>query len=61
VRVFAILVQPVMPDTAAKLLTFLGVAESQRAFAALGTRLVAGTPLPAPTGVFPRVERTAGT
>jgi len=61
VRTFAILVQPAMPETAGKLLTFLGVPDDLRDFASLGTRLVAGTPLPGPTGVFPRVERdTAG-
>ena len=32
-----------------------------RNFAALGTRIKAGTKLPAPTGIFPRyVEPTAG-
>ncbi|MCW5718621.1 MAG: methionine--tRNA ligase, partial [Bauldia sp.] len=57
VRIFAILAQPAMPDTAGRLLTLLGVPDAQRSFAAIGNRLPAGTPLPVPTGVFPRVER----
>ena len=54
VRQVAILAQPVMPDASAKLLDSLGVPESERAFKALGTRIKAGTALPAPVGVFPR-------
>jgi len=54
VRVAALLVQPVMPASAAKLLDLLGQPEDQRAFAAVGVRLSPGTPLPAPSGVFPR-------
>lgn len=56
VRIAALLVQPVMPDSAAKLLDLLGQAQDQRAFAAIGTRLAPGTALPAPTGVFPRYQ-----
>ena len=54
VRVAALLVQPVMPDSAAKLLDLLGQPEDSRDFAALGVRLAPGTALPAPVGVFPR-------
>jgi len=54
VRQIAILAQPVMPDAMAKLLDSLGVAEDARSFNALGTRIKAGTALPAPVGVFPR-------
>ncbi|MCV7227801.1 methionine--tRNA ligase [Mycolicibacterium komossense] len=54
VRIAALLVQPVMPAAAAKLLDLLGQPEDQRTFTAIGTRLVAGTPLPKPEGVFPR-------
>jgi methionyl-tRNA synthetase len=56
VRQVAILVQPVMPGSAAKLLDLLGVPAGQRDFAALGPagRLVAGTALPPPAPVFPR-------
>jgi methionyl-tRNA synthetase len=62
-RQVGILVQPVMPGSAGKLLELLGVAEGDRGFAQLGAagRLAAGTPLPAPVGVFPRfVESEAG-
>src|ERR1700712_103311 len=60
VRQVAILAQPVMPDASAKLLDSLGVPQDARNFAALGTRIKAGTQLPAPVGVFPRyVEPTA--
>ena len=54
VRQVAILTQPVMPDASAKLLDSLGVPTDVRDFAALGTRIRAGTTLPAPVGVFPR-------
>jgi methionyl-tRNA synthetase len=54
VRIAALLVQPVMPDSAAKLLDLLGQPADQRNFTAIGQRLVAGTALPKPEGVFPR-------
>ena len=61
VRQVAILAQPVMPASSAKMLDSLGVPADARDFAALGTRIKAGTKLPAPTGIFPRyVEPTAG-
>jgi methionyl-tRNA synthetase len=56
VRIAALLVQPVMPDSAAKLLNLLGQPDDARSFAAIGTRLASGTALPAPTGVFPRYQ-----
>jgi methionyl-tRNA synthetase len=56
VRVAALLVQPVMPDSAATLLDLLGQPESERDFTALDRRLEPGTALPAPAGVFPRYE-----
>jgi methionyl-tRNA synthetase len=62
VRQVAILTQPVMPDSSARLLDLLGVPRDERDFACLGgaTRIKAGTRLPAPSGVFPRyVEPTA--
>ncbi|RKQ36620.1 methionine--tRNA ligase [Kocuria tytonis] len=56
-RVVAILVQPVMPGSMAKLLIQLGQPEGEaRLFSALGTRLAPGTALPKPSGVFPRYE-----
>jgi methionyl-tRNA synthetase len=62
VRQVAILAQPVMPDSCAKMLDVLGVAADQRDFSFLGggTRIKPGNALPAPTGIFPRyVEPTA--
>jgi len=58
VRIAALLVQPVMPESAVKLLDLLGQAEDQRAFTAVDARLAPGTVLPAPTGVFPRYQPT---
>jgi methionyl-tRNA synthetase len=56
VRQIAILAQPVMPESSAKLLDSLGIPADARDFAALGgaTRIKAGTKLPAPVPVFPR-------
>ena len=56
VRQIAILVQPVMPESAGKLLDQLGVPKDARDFAALGPkgRLKPGTQLPPPAPVFPR-------
>jgi len=56
VRIAALLVQPVMPTAAAKLLDLLGQHADQRQFSAMGSRLAPGTPLPAPQGVFPRYQ-----
>lgn len=64
IRHLALLIQPVMPDSAARLLDQLALPAEQRDFKALQepTPLQPGTPLPKPTGVFPRyVEpETAG-
>jgi methionyl-tRNA synthetase len=56
VRTAALLVQPVMPESAGKLLDLLGQPEDQRTFSAIGTRLAPGTMLPLPVGVFPRYQ-----
>jgi methionyl-tRNA synthetase len=67
VRQIAILAQPVMPSSAAKLLDLLGQPGDARGFAALGPerRLQPGTSIPEPSGVFPRYvepeENVAGT
>ena len=60
VRIAALLVQPVMPDSAGKLLDLLGQAADQRAFDAVGARLAPGTTLSPPTGVFPRYQLPEG-
>lgn len=56
IRELGILVQPVMPESAAKLLDLVGVPEAERGFEQLGAaaRLPAGRALPTPVGVFPR-------
>jgi methionyl-tRNA synthetase len=57
VRQAAILLQPVIPEGAAKLLDYLQVDEAARDFSHLGAahRLTPATPLPTPQGVFPRL------
>ncbi len=56
IRQVGIMVQPVMPESAAKLLDLVAVPEDERGFDHLGVggRLVSGRTLPAPQGVFPR-------
>jgi methionyl-tRNA synthetase len=54
VRQIVLLVQPAMPRSAAKLLDQLAIPADSRSFAAFEDRLVPGTELPAPQGVFPR-------
>ncbi|MBB4954604.1 methionyl-tRNA synthetase [Agrobacterium vitis] len=56
VRQIAILFQPIMPDSAAKLLDLVAVAPQDRSFAKLGEagRLTPGTVLETPAPVFPR-------
>jgi methionyl-tRNA synthetase len=51
-RIVGILVQPYVPQSAAKMLDLLGV--SARSFADLPKRLASGGTLPAPTPIFPR-------
>jgi len=56
IRQVAILTQPVMPQSMAKLLDLLAVPSEARSFASLGEAgcLTSGTALPAPSAVFPR-------
>lgn len=62
VRRIAIMLQPFVPGSAAKLLDLLAVVADRREFANAGhaDALVPGTPLPAPAGVFPRYVEAAG-
>ncbi|WP_208109858.1 methionine--tRNA ligase [Dongia mobilis] len=55
-RQVAIITQPVMPDSCARLLDLLGVPADARSFAAIGgkARIKGGAILPAPSGIFPR-------
>ncbi len=61
IRQIGIALQPFMPDTMGKLLDQLAVPASARTFASLGAagRLVPGTPLPSPQGLFPRIVEPA--
>src|SRR5436190_3645382 len=62
IRQIAILAQPVMPESSAKLLDSLDIPQAARDFAALGgaTRIKPGRVLPPPAPVFPRyVEPSA--
>jgi methionyl-tRNA synthetase len=59
-RIVAILAQPVMPTATAALLDTLGQPDGEaRLFAAIPTPIVPGTPLPAPSPVFPKYEEPA--
>jgi methionyl-tRNA synthetase len=55
VRRLAILAQPFMPDTMARMLDQLVIPADQRSFAEFDVVLVAGIDLPKPEGVFPRL------
>lgn len=61
IRHLAYLVQAVMPTSGGRMLDQLAIPADRRQFEHLATALVAGTPLPAPQGVFPRhVSEEAG-
>ncbi len=53
-RVLGVVLQPFMPEAMGKLLDYLAVGED-RSLAALDAPLAEGTPLPTPSGLFPRV------
>lgn len=57
IRVITLLLQPIIPDSAAKLLDQLGVPENQRIFAHINVPLTPGTTIEKPQGVFPRFEQ----
>lgn len=54
IRHLAVLTQPFMPEASGKILDQLAVDANARDFGAIDKALAAGTPLPAPSGVFPR-------
>jgi len=60
VRRLGLLLQPLMPETMGRLLDQLAVPAGARDFAAFGQALTAGTPLPAPQGLFPRFVEAEG-
>ncbi len=53
-RSIGVVLQPFMPSSAAKLLDYLGVG-ADRSLAILEAPLAEATPLPAPSGLFPRI------
>ncbi len=63
IRQVGILAQPIMPQSAGKLLDLLNLEHDKRSFSSLGEtgRLLPGVDLPTPVGVFPRyVEENSG-
>lgn len=58
-RLAATLLQPVMPESMAKLLDQLGVPVESRAIAALAAPLPGGLPLPAPAPLFAKIQTAA--
>ena len=58
IRRIAIMARWAIPDGADRLLDLLGQDAAVRSFAALAEPVVAGTVLPPPSGVFPRLELT---
>jgi len=58
IRRITIMARWAIPDGADRLLDLLGQEAGARDFDALGMSVVAGTVLPAPSGVFPRLELT---
>ncbi|MET0672425.1 MAG: methionine--tRNA ligase [Microbacterium pygmaeum] len=56
VRIAALLVQPVIPGAAARLLDLVGMPVDRRDFTTIGERIAPGTRLPAPVPVFPRLD-----
>ncbi len=59
-RSVAVVLQPVMPGSMTAMLDQLGVPAQARDLAALDTAMAAGTPLPSPSGVFPRFVEAVG-
>jgi methionyl-tRNA synthetase len=59
IRAVATLLQPVMPNSMARMLDQLGVPTDTRGFAALNVPLTDGQSLPPPQGVFPRYVEPA--
>ncbi len=54
IRCIALVLQPFMPGSAARMLDQLGVGQGARQLSAIGTPVLPGTALPAPQAIFPR-------
>ncbi len=59
IRQLGILAQWIIPEGAGRILELLAQPEDMRDFSALGTEIEEGLALPAPSGVFPRLELAA--
>lgn len=62
IRMLALILQPYMPESCAKMLDQLDIAEDERSFDSFDAShtLECGTPLPKPEGVFPRFVEEEG-
>lgn len=56
IRCLALAMQPLTPKASAQMLDQLAVMDTARTFAYLNAPIAPGTSLPAPTGVYPRIE-----
>ena len=61
IRCIALIIQPVMPHSAEKMLDQLSIPQSERTFMSLNAqhRIKPGTTIDAPQGVFPRIVEAA--
>ena len=60
IRRVALVLQPFMPSSMARLLDQLAVPADARDFAHCDASLAPGTALPLPSGIFPRHQEQAG-
>jgi methionyl-tRNA synthetase len=56
IRHLGILTSPFLPNASEKILDQLSITPDQRMFKDLASPLVAGTTIPQPEGVFPRIS-----
>jgi methionyl-tRNA synthetase len=59
IRCLGIIIQPVTPDSAAKIMEQVATPEAERTFAHIAPAFAVkpGTSIPAPQGVFPRIAQ----
>jgi methionyl-tRNA synthetase len=57
IRNIAIITQPFMPSSSGTILDQVGISDNARSFKSFGSseRIIAGTSLPEPSGIFPRI------
>ncbi len=56
IRILTIFLQPMVPEAAHRILSLLGIGESERSFASLTHSLKSGLSINEPKGIFPRLE-----